>query len=183
MVDLQLTNNCGRKIEGLYVRKKGESDWGSNWLAVAGGYVPVGGVYSLRFAPPGDYEMRALCCGGQVVSENSATLTSATYDWTVIAALDIHNDTPSQIEELYYQPSGQAGWGSNVLEMDAPWPGCGSHPGPIPAYGVLRCYLAPGSYDLHVSAPGFGRTEINRDVEGNSAWFLESSRFWTPPED
>jgi hypothetical protein len=54
MVDLQLTNNCGRKIEGLYVRKKGESDWGSNWLAVSGGYVPVGGVYSLRFAPPGD---------------------------------------------------------------------------------------------------------------------------------
>jgi hypothetical protein len=129
--------------------------------------------------------MRAECCDGLVVSEHSVTLSSGTYDWTIIAALDIHNDNAFEIEELYYVSSGQAGWGNNVLEMDGSWPGCGSYPGPIPAYGVLRCYLVPGSYDLQaVSMSGYGGvySEMNADVQGNSAWFV-NTQFWTPPAD
>jgi hypothetical protein len=179
---VQLTNDCGRKIESVYIRKKGESDWGNDRLAQSGP-IGLGAAHDFQLAP-GDYEMRALCCGGYVVSEHSATLTSGTYDWTVIAALDIHNDTGRAITEVYIVPSTQSGWGDNWLPPEPAWPGC-SFIGYqwLPQGYVWRCYFSPGSYDLKaVTDGGQVYTAEQSNLQGNSAWFVKT-QFWTPPAD
>jgi hypothetical protein len=150
---------------------------------VTGDYLAVDEARTIQLAQ-GGYEMRAECGGGLVVSEHSVTLGPGTsYKWAIIAALDIHNDTGEQIEELYIMPSSDAGWGDDRLEMGYSWPGCGSYQHAIAAYGRLRCYLGPGSFSLRaVTTSGTVYEELNADVEGNSAWYV-STRFWTPAAD
>jgi len=189
---VRLTNKCGRLIEGVYIRKKGESSWGSDRLAQSGS-IELGSARTFQLAP-GNYEMRALCCDGQVVSEHSVTLSSGTYDWTVIAALDIHNDTDGTLVVLYIYPSGVAESDRVEWLSRAPsWPGCDVNPADptIPPYQVMRCYFSPGYYDMwvYVTPPGATQYTLYKyyhyetaDVEGNSAWFVKT-QFWTPPAD
>jgi hypothetical protein len=136
--------------------------------------------------------MRAECCGQKVVSEHSVSLSSGTYDWTVIAALDIHNDIDAQfdidkqIEELYIVPSTQAGWGNNLFEQEPSWPGCATYgwsPYALVAGHVVRCYFSPGYYSMRaISRYGKVYTKLNANLQGNSAWYV-STQFWTPPAD
>jgi hypothetical protein len=189
---VQLTNKCGRYIESVYIRKKGESSWGSDRLAQSGS-IGLGAARTFQLAP-GDYQMRALCCDGLVVSEHSVTLSSGTYDWTVIAALDIHNDTDGTIWSLSIYPTGvgmddRTEW----LRKGPSWPGCDVNPADptIAPYQVLRCYFSPGYYDmwLYAKPPGWVEGQLyesyhynTAEVRGNSAWYV-STQFWTPPED
>jgi hypothetical protein len=129
-----------------------------------------------------------------VVSEHSVSLTSGTYNWTVIAALDIHNDTDGTIVTLDIYPTGasmddRTEW----LSKGRLWPGCDVNPADptIGPYQVLRCYFSPGYYDmwLYVTPPGWVEGQLyesyhynTAEVRGNSAWFV-STEFWTPPAD
>jgi len=184
MAALQLTNKCGRFIDSVYIRESGESSWGSDRLS-QNDYLGHGEARTFQLAP-GDYNMRAECCGQKVVSEHSVSLSSGTYDWTVIAALDIHNDTGEQIEELYIVPSTQAGWGNNLFEQEPSWPGCATYgwsPYALVAGHVVRCYFSPGSYDLRaVTRYGQVYSTQQANLQGNSAWFVKT-QFWTPPAD
>jgi len=186
---VQLTNKCGRNIESVYIRKKGESDWGSDRLAQSGSIGP-GAARTFQLGS-GDFQMRALCCGGLVVSEHSVTLSSGTYDWTVIAALDIHNNIDAeyqvdkQIETLYIMPWPQNDWGDDLLEQEPSWPGCSNYGGQrvIPGGESLRCFLYPGRYYLRaISRYGMVYTASYVNVQGNSAWYV-ATEFWTPPAD
>jgi hypothetical protein len=179
---VQVRNGCGRTIGAIYIRKSGESSWGSDRLGVTGDYLAANQSRTIPLAE-GSYQARAECCGGLVVSEVSMTLgPGSTYGWYILAALDIHNDTGEQIEELHIMEGGA--WSDDVLEKDLSWPGCGSYPHSIPAYGRLRCYLPPGtSYSLRaVTSSGTEYTAMNPDIEGNSAWYV-NTEFWTPPAD
>jgi len=186
---VQLTNECGRKIESVYIRKEGESDWGSDRLAQSGSIGP-GEARTFQLGA-GDFQMRALCCGGLVVSEHYVILSSGTYDWTVIAALDIHNNIDAeyqvdkQIETLYIMPWPEAGWGDDLLEQEPSWPGCSNRGGQRVIAGgeSLRCFLYPGRYYLQaISRYGKVYTASYVNVQGNSAWFV-ATEFWTPPAD
>jgi hypothetical protein len=186
---VQLTNKCGRNIQSVYIRKKGESDWGSDRLAQSGSIGP--GAARTFQVGSGDFQMRALCCGGLVVSEHSVTLSSGTYDWTVIAALDIHNNIDAeyqvdkQIETLYIMPWPQNDWGDDLLEQEPSWPGCSNYGGQrvIPGGESLRCFLYPGRYYLRaISRYGMVYTASYVNVQGNSAWYV-ATEFWTPPAD
>jgi hypothetical protein len=184
-VALQVTNNCGRFIESLYIRLQGLSSWGSDQLGESG-YMGHGEVRTFQLPQQGNYQMRAECCGGYVVSEHSAWLGAGTYDWTIIAALDIHNDTDEQIEELYIMPYPQNYWGDNYLEKEPSWPGCATYGG-VPSAIVpgdsLRCFFSPGRFYL-VAIDRYGKVyeASNVDLQGNSAWFVKTE-FWTPPTD
>jgi len=184
MAALQLTNKCGRFIDSVYIRESGESSWGSDRLS-QNDYLGHGEARTFQLAP-GDYNMRAECCGQKVVSEHSVSLSSGTYDWTVVAALDIHNDTGEQIEELYIVPSTQAGWGNNLFEQEPSWPGCATYgwsPYALVSGHVVRCFFSPGSYDLRaVTRYGQVYSTQQANLQGNSAWFVKT-QFWTPPAD
>jgi hypothetical protein len=184
-VALQVTNNCGRFIESVYIRLQGLSSWGSDQLGESG-YMGHGEVRTFQLAQQGNYQMRAECCGGYVVSEHSAWLGPGTYDWTIIAALDIHNDTDTQIEELYIMPYPQSYWGDNYLEKEPSWPGCANYgglPSAIVPGDSLRCFFSPGRFYL-TAIDRYGKvyeaSYVN--LQGNSAWFV-STGFWTPPAD
>ena len=179
---VRLTNKCGRYIESVYIRKSGESSWGSDRLG-QNEYLGHGEARTFQLAP-GDYNMRAECCGQKVVSEHSVSLSSGTYDWTVIAALDIHNDTDRGITEIYIVPSTQAGWGNNWLPPQPSWPGCSLIGYDwLPSGWVWRCYFSPGSYDLRaVTDQGQVYSTQQANLQGNSAWFVKT-QFWTPPAD
>jgi len=176
---LKLTNNCGRFIDSVYIRESGVSSWGNDRLSQSG-YLGHGESRSFQLAT-GDYQFRAECCGGLVVSEHSAEVRGS-YDWTVVAALDIHNDTSGDIYELYIVSSGQAGWGSNWLTKSSSWPGC--DPPYVDYLGVgevMRCYFSPGSYDLQaVTQGGQVYTKQYASLQGNSAWYVKT-QFYTPP--
>ena len=182
MAALQLTNKCGRFIDSVYIRESGESSWGSDRLG-QNEYLGHGEARTFQLAP-GDYNMRAECCGQKVVSEHSVSLSSGTYDWTVIAALDIHNDTDRAITQIYILPATQAGWGSNWLPPQEAWPGCSDMGYDwLPPGWAWRCYFSPGSYDLKaVTDGGQVYSTLQANLQGNSAWFVKT-QFWTPPAD
>jgi hypothetical protein len=126
-----------------------------------------------------------------VVSEHSVTLSSGTYDWTVIAALDIHNNIDAQyqvdkqIEALYIMPWPQNDWGDDLLEQEPSWPGCSNYGGQrvIPGGESLRCFFYPGRYYLRaISRYGMVYEASYANLQGNSAWYV-ATEFWTPPAD
>jgi hypothetical protein len=182
MATLQVTNDCGRFIDSIYIKKQGASDWGSDRLG-QNDYLGHGETRTFQLAQ-GFYEARAECCGGYVVSENLVNLWYPTYDWDIIAALDIHNDTGHDICELYVLPSTQAGWGDNWLAEPSSWPGCDPPTGTV-LYKTdrMRCYFSPGSYDLRaVACDGPVYTELQVSLGGNSGWFV-ATEVWIPPAD
>ena len=182
MSTLQVTNDCGRFIDSIFIKKQGASDWGSDRLS-QNDYLGHGETRTFQLAQ-GFYEVRAECCDQRVVSETTVNLLYPTYDWDIIAALDIHNDTGHNICEIYIVPSTQAGWGNNWLTEPWDWPGCFPSTGSV-LYKTdrMRCYFSPGSYDLRaIACEGQVYTEQQANLQGNSGWFV-ATEFWTPPAD
>jgi hypothetical protein len=182
MATLQVTNDCGRFIDSIYIKKQGASDWGSDRLG-QNDYLGHGEMRTFQLAQ-GFYEVRAVCCDQRVVSETTVNLWYPTYDWDIIAALDIHNDTGHNICEVYMVSSTQAGWGNNWLTEPQDWPGCAPSTGVV-LYKTdrMRCYFSPGSYDLRaIACEGQVYTKQQANLQGNSGWFV-ATEFWTPPAD
>jgi hypothetical protein len=160
MASLALTNASGSWIGNVQFRLAGEPSW-TNMLAF--GEVIVDGQTDTWQIPAGSYDLRAYI-GDQVLDERLNVGISGTYDWTVLAALDIHNSPPNwwPIEEVHIFPEGALDEGPNWL-----------NPGEtIPPGAVRRFNLAPGVYTFLVTGPGgdFPRGHHASAVAGVCAW-------------
>ena len=172
MASLVLTNASGAWIGNVQFRLAGEPSWGDNRLPVSGGFVQdyiVDGETATWQIPAGTYDLRAYVSGDQVLDERLNVAISGTYDWTVQAALDIHNSASFTIQEVYIVPAGSPDWGANLL-------GAGET---ILPGAVRRWRLQPAAYDLHVrgvlgqSPTLFHRTLWAANVGGVCAWFIQ----------
>jgi len=160
IASLALTNACGADISSIQFRRAGDPSW-TNMLAF--GEVVQKGQARTWLIPPGTYDLRAYI-RDQVLNERLNVGISGTYDWTVLAALDIHNSPPNwwPIEEVYIFPEGALVEGPNWL-----------NPGEtIPPGAVRRFNLAPGIYMFLVTGPGGGFPRGHHDsaVAGVCAW-------------
>ena len=160
MANLALTNACGADISSIQFRLAGDPSW-TNMLAF--GEVVLKGQTRNWQIPAGTYDLRAYI-GEQVLNERLNVGISGTYDWTVLAALDIWNSPPNwwPIEEVHIFPEGALDQGPNWL-----------NPGEtIPPGAVRRFNLAPGVYMFLVTGPGgdFPRGHHDSAVAGVCAW-------------
>jgi hypothetical protein len=167
MATLALTNASGAWISSIQSRLVGDPSW-TDMLA-SGEVVQAGQVRTWQL-PPGTYDLRAYI-GQQVLNERLNVGISGTYDWTVLAALDIWNSPPNwwPIEEVHIYPEGALDEGPNWL-----------NPGEtIPPGAVRRFNLAPGVYTFLVTGPGgdFPRGHHNSAVAGVCAWSPGASIF------
>jgi Domain of unknown function DUF11 len=156
---LNLTNQSGASIDSVQFTVSGDP-WGENRLMF--GEVVANGQTRTWLITAGTYDLRAYI-GDQVLDERLNVGISGTYDWTVQAALDIHNSTWSIIEGVHIGVSSDPNWGPQYL-----------NPGEtIPPWGVRRFHLAPGSYTLQVKLVGDGlRAHFDSAVAGVCAWFV-----------
>jgi hypothetical protein len=159
MASLALTNASGADISSIQFRLAGDPSW-TNMLAF--GEVVQAGQARTWQLPAGTYDLRAYI-GQQVLNERLNVGISGTYDWTVLAALDIWNSPPNwwPIEEVHIDLEG-APEGSNWL-----------NPGEtIPPGAVRRFNVAPGVYMLLVKGPGgdYPRGHHNAAVAGVCSW-------------
>lgn len=156
---LNLTNQSGAGIDSVYFTVSGDP-WGEDRLMP--GEVVANGQTRTWLITAGTYDLRAYI-GDQVLDERLNVGISGTYDWTVQAALDIHNSTWSIIEGVHISVSSDPNWGPQYL-----------NPGEtIPPWGVRRFHLAPGSYTLQVQLRGDGlRAHFDAVVAGACAWFV-----------
>jgi len=157
--NLALTNACGAEITSIQFRLSGDPNW-TNMLAF-GEVIQNGQARSWQMFP-GTYDLRAYI-NDQVLNERLNVGLSGTYDWTVLAALDIWNSPPNwwPIEEVHIYPEG-ALEGPNLL-----------NPGEtIPPGAVRRFDLVPGVYMFLVEGPdgGFPRGHHDSAVAGVCAW-------------
>jgi hypothetical protein len=161
MASLALTNQSGADISSIQFRLSGDPSWGDNRLNP--GEVILDGQTRAGHIPAGTYDLRAYI-GQQVLDERLNVGISGTYDWTVLAALDIWNSPPNwwPIEEVHIFPEGALDEGPNWL-----------NPGEtIPPGAVRRFNLAPGVYTFLVTGPGgdFPRGHHASAVAGVCAW-------------
>jgi hypothetical protein len=163
MASLALTNACGADISSVQFRLAGDPSWGDNRLeGNMPPWVPDGQTRTWQI-PAGTYDLRAYI-NQQVLDERLNVGISGTYDWTVLAALDIWNSPPNwwPIEEVHIFPEGALDEGPNWL-----------NPGEtIPPGAVRRFNLAPGVYTFLVTGPGgdFPRGHHASAVAGVCAW-------------
>jgi hypothetical protein len=162
MASLALTNASGASIDSVVFRLAGDPSWGDNRLGP--GELVLNGQARTWQIPAGTYDLRAYI-GQQVLDERLNVGISGTYDWTVLASLDIHNGPGFVIDEVHIQPLGLAGWGPNLL-------GPGED---IWLWEVHRWKLSPGDYSLEA-----GRTDnivvpraiLGVSIKGVCAWFV-----------
>jgi len=166
MASLALTNFSGGIIDSVVFRLAGDPSWGNNQLAFAES-VNSGQTRTWQI-PAGTYDLRAYI-GQQVLDERLNVGISGTYDWKVLAALDVHNSASFTIQEVYITLGAGADWGPNLL-------GPGET---IPPGAVRRFRLEPAAYDLQVrgvlgqSPMLFHRTLLWNWVLGVCAWFIQ----------
>jgi hypothetical protein len=166
MASLALNNLSGGSIDSVVFRLAGDPSWGNNQLTFAESVNP--GQTRTWQIPAGTYDLRAYI-GQQVLDERLNVGISGTYDWTVQAALDIHNSASFTIQEVYITLGAAADWGPNLL-------GPGEA---IPPGAVRRFTLEPAAHDLQVrgvlgqSPTLFHRTLLWNWVEGVCAWFIQ----------
>jgi len=159
---LALTNASGASIDSVFFRLVGDPSWGDNRLQP--GEVVLDGQTRAGHIPPGTYDLRAYI-GQQVLDERLNVGISGTYDWTVLASLDIHNGPGFVIDEVHIVPLGSNDWGPNLL-------GPGEF---IWIWEVRRWKLSPGDYDLKVGRTDnsvFPRAILNVSIKGVCAWFV-----------
>jgi hypothetical protein len=166
MGTLALTNGSGADITSIRFRLSGNSSW-TDMLAF--GEVVQKGQSRSWLMTAGTYDIRAYI-RDQVLDERLNVGIAGTYNWTVLAALDIWNSPPNwwPIEEVHIFPEG-ASEGPNLLN-----PGETISPG-----AVRRFNLAPGVYTFIVKGPGGGypRGHHNSAVAGVCAWSPGTSIF------
>jgi hypothetical protein len=166
MATLALTNASGLSIDSVVFRLVGDPSWGNNQLD-PGEFFGAGQTRTWQI-PAGTYDLRAYD-GQQVLDERLNVGVSGTYDWTVQAALDIHNSASFTIQEVYVVPAGSPDWGPNLL-------GPGET---IPPGAVRRWSFSGGEYDLQIrgvlgqSPTLFHRTILDGWIMGACAWFIQ----------
>jgi hypothetical protein len=160
MASLALANASGSWVDGVQFRLAGEPSWGEHLAATD---IIWDGETRTWQVPAGTYDLRAYH-SNQVLNERLNVGISGTYDWTVLAALDIHNSPPNwwPIERVRIFPEGALDEGPNWL-----------NPGEtIPPGAVRRFNLAPGVYTFLVTGPNgdFPRGHHASAVAGVCAW-------------
>jgi Carboxypeptidase regulatory-like domain len=165
---LALTNASGANITSIQFRLAGDPSWGDNRLNP--GEVVLNGQTRGGHIPAGTYDLRAYI-GQQVLDERLNVGITGTYDWTVLAALDIWNSPPNwwPIEVVRIYPESSSDVGPNWL-----------NPGETIAPGAVRRFnVATNVYMLLVEGPGggFPRGHHGSAVAGVCAWSPGTSIF------
>jgi hypothetical protein len=185
-------NQSGRPIDAVYFRQSGQPAWSDNLLVpiFMGQFVlpRAVGEHSSNFMGPGEtrtfevavgnYDLRTACCGKQVLDEKLNVVISGTYDWNVLAALDVYN-RPEQItitgtlssekdkfqipiNELFFIPGGP----DQLAGSD-----------PIKYGNGRRFYLPAGAYSLKAKMYGAVKYCSGTSINGVVAWYVGSETY------
>jgi hypothetical protein len=150
--NVNVHNYSGGTIDAVYFTQSGQSDWWGNNL-LGSNPIFIGDTRTFEIGV-GRYDLRAYCCGNLPLARKLDVAISGTYDWNVLAALDVHNDTDKKvknwqfpIDEFYFttsQPGQYINYGVDQLIFEEILPG-----------EARRWYLPSGIYSLKAHLSGW----------------------------
>lgn len=115
---LQIINQSGRTITGVYISPTDADEWGENWLT--GSVIQDGESYTISGLTPGTYDLRADDESGQRFQIAWEVEIREPVEWVVTgkASLTVVNHSDETIAYLYVSPSDSTEWGENWLDTE-----------------------------------------------------------------
>jgi len=162
MPSLEITNNSGTDVVYVYLSPSQADRWGEDWLQ--GHVIHHGETYTIAEIPAGTYDVKAEDENQEVIE----TWWNVEFDgkmmWTIlgVASLEVINDSPDTITDLYISPTEDETWGETWLSADVIDPGETYVVGSIPR----------GTYDIKATDAAGDSIEMifNVSVAGQKTW-------------
>jgi len=190
IASVNVRNDSGRPIDAVYFRQSGQSAWSTNLLVpiFMGQFVlpRAVGDHSSNFMGHGEtrtfevavgkYDLRADCCAKQVLDEKLNVTLSGTYDWNVLAALDVYN-RPEQITITGTLSGEKDKWQLPIDEFYFTTGGVNQLIGMIQPGKAGRFYLPAGAYSLKVKMYGAVKYCSGTSINGVVAWYVLSDTY------
>lgn len=141
---LVVDNQTGTTICWLYVSATTDTEWGPDELGE--GTLADGETFTVTGIEPGNYDLRADDCDGNVLSQDyDVAIDAEGATWTVednTVEFTVLNQSSAAICYLYLYPSGSEDWGPDQLGESV-----------INAGESFTVFgIPPGSYDLQVQS-------------------------------
>jgi len=170
---VNVRNYSGRTIDAVYFTLSGQTDWGNNLLGSNPIFIGNTGTFEIGV---GNYDLRAYCCGDLPLARKLNVSISGTYEWNVLAALDVYNDTDMKVkewqfpvEEFYFttsQPGKYFDYGVNQLISEEILPG-----------EARRWYLHEGIYSLKAKLSDWVYQCDHINISGVTDYYISSNTY------
>ena len=120
---LEITNSSGTDVWYIYVSPSDAEEWGSDWLG--DNIIHDGESYTIVDIPSGHYDIKAEDENEEVIETWWNVDVDARMMWTIVglASLEVVNDSPDTITDLFISPTEDTSWGDNWLTAGVIGPG------------------------------------------------------------
>lgn len=159
---LEITNNSGVDVWYIFMSPTKADSWGEDWLG--DDVILDGETFTIEGIPEGIYDVKAVDESDEVVEVWWEEDFEGLMMWTIagLASLEIVNESPDTITDLYISPPEDSSWGDNWLSGDVVGPEGRYTVGDIPR----------GTYDMKVADSAGDSIEVVYSVPlaGEKSW-------------